>query len=375
MRKYGSRMGFALPAALGVLAILMVLGTTLWQVGMADGIQSNRMESKVQASYIARSGVESMSEYLIDHYPADPELLDSLLDQRSDPVTLGNGDFTVELYENPDGLLVLESVGTVKGVSHIARMALNETGVLGDVAMYGNRIEINGRPLVKNDSPDGPVTYGDGGLHAGSGDPMERFTNPDGVSYEQIDFPDPEFPPPDIDWVHDYYPQQFTGGSISENTIYGSVKLAGAKSSMDVSLGEDGDVYLLADEFDASGIPPSKSSISVSGEGVFYIYVKDSFDAGGNFKSDTNWDENHIVIMMASDGTIDLTGTSDFKGIVYAPNAELILRGTSMFTGQAIADTITISGTGSTTHAFEYHRLHADGEGVPKMLKKGKWLQ
>jgi len=54
--------GFAMPLALMVMLLVMVLGMALWQYGTSETLQVARAEKNMKAYFLARSGMDITQE-------------------------------------------------------------------------------------------------------------------------------------------------------------------------------------------------------------------------------------------------------------------------------------------------------------------------
>ena len=381
MNYWNRQKGLALPAVIGVMVILMLLGTALWHSGMADARQSKRLEQRVQAEYIARSGAKAYAEYLIKEFDSLEELENSdFFDATSDATELGKGFFTVTVKKSPMGEYYVRSEGTVGNVSHEARLSITRQSAFGDVALFGKTLLLKDPDGDDNDDDLPILQIGEGGAYTamtkeefisamGWGDKSDEAienllkeifvgASPDedapiGWADERT-FEDPGFPDP----VEEGY-ELFEGvpggrpprvGIIEKDSYADEVSLAGNEALLVRFANGGGDppiINLVVDTFKGVG----NAQIRLEGKGTFILWVRDTMDFMGTFSSTVNWDESEIIINVAGDGVgepgVQIGGTATMHGRIYAPNRNVKLHGTPLVQGSIIGDLVEIYGRGA----------------------------
>ena len=133
MKRYTNNSGVVLPIILLIILILTFLGTAFWRYSVQDTIYAENNEKRMQAYYLARSGADALAQYIIDN----PDGIDmkQFVDQlvaapQSEPTYISSevdGYFQVEVSRDEDeGLIIIESVGTVDDISRKAVLTLRE---------------------------------------------------------------------------------------------------------------------------------------------------------------------------------------------------------------------------------------------------------
>lgn len=126
--KISNESGSALAMTLIVMLVLMILGTALLNMSLAENKFAIKNEDKLQAYYIARSGAQSVAEYLVK---GDNAAL--VLNKTSDVETLiSGGQYQVSVSYPITGntkIVDVTSVGTYKGVTQTSIIRLEETKV------------------------------------------------------------------------------------------------------------------------------------------------------------------------------------------------------------------------------------------------------
>ena len=118
-------------------------------------------------------------------------------------------------------------------------------------------------------------------------------------------------------------------GSLESGTYYESGDITLGETTYDTS-GGDIDVVVDGDlEFDGSGGPPGTPHHVVSGDGRVTFYVKGDVRLSGNTGVNTGGDAEDLLVLVHSDGgdVATASGTPQFTGLIYAPNASLTING------------------------------------------------
>lgn len=120
--------GWAMPLALLVMVVIFLLGTALWYYSTAETIQVARVENRMKAHYLARSGAAAMAKWINENRFIKSAFIETeLLGTTSLPVSLGEGTFKVTLEGTLDRITV-KSKGTVGGVTDEVTITLNFSG-------------------------------------------------------------------------------------------------------------------------------------------------------------------------------------------------------------------------------------------------------
>lgn len=185
--------GSVLVMVIIIMFVVTIIGTALLRVAVAENTFTHKQEDKLQAYYIARSGAQSLAEYLIKG-----EYDESIIGETSEPYDISNGTLEVsleyrdsdnedivlesdELDEDKDRIIYVTANGEYKNINQTVRIRVVETdGGLGalDHALFAldgigpdksiNGIEIdgsiatNGTITVTNIDDDKKITITDG---------------------------------------------------------------------------------------------------------------------------------------------------------------------------------------------------------------------
>lgn len=168
-RLKGEESGYALVLALISMLVLMILGTALLDLSIAETTFVNRNEDKLQAYYIARSGAQAVAEYMVaDNNDDAADLIGTTSDQNNQ---IGGGTFTVDIQQDPtySNIVNVVSTGVYNGIEQTVKVNLFRTFGLFDHAIVsqgyidvsnegGSGIDINGSVVTIDgeiDLPDG----------------------------------------------------------------------------------------------------------------------------------------------------------------------------------------------------------------------------
>ena len=345
MDAYRRQLGMALPGAIAIGVVLLLLGTAIWQYGMADRLQVFRTEKHIQAHYLARSGAEAAADYLLYNRHLAP----SFIGQASEVFSVGQGQVQVLIYGDHRTEIIIESSGTVDDVTETVLLSINSVGVF-DAAAFGNDINIIGEAAEIR----GNVYYTDS--ITGAYDVVV-----DGeVELVDYEYDDPEFP--DDGELQDFGSIQ--GDFVLDVDGRASSAIFSGQQELTVKLGADEPVdrILKVDTFRCTG----QAKVVLEGKGRFLLYVTEAFRGGGSFVTTT--DEAWFIVFLAEDATFDLNGTPEFTGGIYGPKATVDLSGTSVFRGSAITRHLIAGGN----LTFEEHLVDSSDLDLD-VYTMGRW--
>ena len=115
--------GSSLTLVLIVMVVLTVLGSTLLFFNSSEARQTIREEKKTQAYYIARSGVETVLDYILNN----PDKIENLNTKINiNETELGNGKFKVKISKSAEKVII-KSIGIVDNVENEVSLILRDT--------------------------------------------------------------------------------------------------------------------------------------------------------------------------------------------------------------------------------------------------------
>lgn len=398
-----------------LILVLFAYATALWQNGIVGIKHTSLDEKRMQAYYLARAGVVATAKWIEEN----PDQLSDILNKTSDPVTLGNGTFVVEVIDGGDGKIILESTGNVQDITRKATLILTSkenTELNLDMAIFSSgSISLSGNAMIDGSAAThstgsnmvklGKWTSVTGDFFVGPGGDPDSIIDLSGNSAQLEDIvageikkltytqehvlPEfPEFPdnlsiPPNIPPVengkltvgHSPY-QNYT---ISDDGEYSQIDISHGSLTVNLS---GGDRIIRVRDFSINN-----GEIILQGSGRLNLYIEDSFKVTGNSTINQNGDVESLIIYYSGLGEVSFTSkdkfvgsiyakTADFKfsgnfaeitghlitggrkvqinatlteTVLYAPNADINIGGSSNLTGAIIAEQINASGNATIT--------------------------
>lgn len=160
MSKYlRKRKGGALALVLIVMMVLTILGGTVLRMAVAETNFSVRQENMNKAYYIARSGAQSIAEYMI----RDPEgkAGEFLGKTSASNSQIGGGDFYVSVEEIPSSKdILVTSIGEYNGVKQTAKIRLKGTPETGIGGIFEHAIAAVDKLFAGNENANGTIITG-----------------------------------------------------------------------------------------------------------------------------------------------------------------------------------------------------------------------
>ena len=155
--------GAALVTALLVMLVLTLLGTVIAFTAATEGRQSVRYSDKTQAYYLARSGAEAASEYIIKYYDPDNSSENSLEDfvvgiDLENFIEEGTiEDISITATEN-EQTKILETTASYNDVRESVKVELVGRRGLGilDYAIFSKSDDVE-LDLGNNQTVEGPI--------------------------------------------------------------------------------------------------------------------------------------------------------------------------------------------------------------------------
>ena len=348
--------GLALPLVLIVMLVLFILGTVLLQYAITEAVQVSRSEKRMQAHYLARSGLETMAVHLISN-PTD--LNDYIDETGTGSIPDSGGDFSVLVTEEADGKITIESTGQVVDNGSVIEEVLSLTlistsaGLFEDAIFANNDLNISGMRKVYGDlSSNGNIIVG--GTTRGVGD-MEH---PD----QNRDYPEPQFPD-DVPVNGIELNAGQNDETINENKRFTSIKNKNQSTiTFDTNVG---DLNIIVE-----GIIEIKGDYDIIGSNRVYIFL----DGTGEMKTknDSDYNPNQLFILLSQNSDLTIkTGQRVFGGFIYGPNADITLWSNAEVEGAIIANNFYANGNPSLdSTGINYNDYLNDFVDVPTMYER-----
>ncbi len=161
--KIRNERGSALAFVIMVMAVLMVLGTSLLVVSMAEARQSIRQENNTQAHYTARTGAEVLAS-MIREADDDEDIL-SLINQGALSGEIDGKEFSARVEKIDEDLdkLRIHSTGYESGLENNVELILNRGPLSFDYPLFSASKDIF---MNIGNSAAGAIIGGDVGTNA-----------------------------------------------------------------------------------------------------------------------------------------------------------------------------------------------------------------
>ena len=380
--------GYALPATIVFMMVLFILGIAILTVSIAETNLSVRDKKRIQAFYLARSGVEATTAWVLD--PANNAT--SIIGQSSNPAQLAtgvDGEFTVEVIGDiNDPEFVIKSTGTVDGVSAQAARLIrtgsdNDDPVFTHTLFGETSIYLTGSTQVVGDV----ATPYSGGFGQSPG--QDRLDGDDDSPYERT------FPPIAFPTAGDYQPtltlnnnQEVTlgfNGVTNRTRIYNTLTY-GNGSVLTVNTGStgDGDVSIVVDNLSGGN---SSTYLKITGDNRLRLFVRNSIAIDSNYNASPplsgnnpsnriNGDPAQLILLAGPDvSSFHLNSNATFNGFIYAPGVTITTNGTPDFRGAIIGNIINLSGD-FNVDGYTFDPGDITFEDFPViMLSEGPWIK
>jgi len=145
--------------------------------------------------------------------------------------------------------------------------------------------------------------------------------------------------------------------SLENGTYYEDGDITIDETSYDTS---GGDIHVVVNgslEFAGTGGPPGTASHTITGDGQVTFYVKGDVEVSGNTGVNTGGDAAALLVLVHSDAgdVTTASGTPQFTGLIYAPNASLTINGggnpsNDNIVGAVVVEDATANGNGNLAY-------------------------
>lgn len=379
---YKDSKGIVLVSALLVLSLLSLISVAALQRTNTDIKISSNVKDIKKAFYIAETGVAHSAEYIRQQVLKDPAVWDSYITPKTllgmTPFADGNYSVTIEDGGGNRRRIVSTGItrtGAIAQIEVVYAPLMTPKSVFNFALFGGDGVTISGNDdyvdsydsvigyIAEADSSNGDVgtnstvpgaidlqngnVYGDAWVGTGS-DPVEVVVGPQGhLSGNKYILPQPK----------DMTPKTDPGGGTSIGDIKTSQILNTGEyrlNKVDILVGDleiNGDVTLYVNTIRIGGL----AKIIIHPPGSLKIYCFGTVVNAGNGFINTSQDPSRLVIYgTASCTDIDVTGNSDFHGVVYAPTANVAVKGNADFYGAAVGNFCNAVGGGGGINGVHY---------------------
>lgn len=356
--------GSALAVTLIIMVVLTILGTAFLNLSVAENRFANRSEDRLQAYYIARSGAQSVAEYMVEDHNNDATQMvghTSVVNTQ-----IGGGSFTVAVEQDPGNanIVNITSIGTYRGVSQTSKIQVSKTST-GVGGLFNHALVAKGNINTASGSGQGISIQGSVATINGtiSNNLNGKYTAAGSGVDSTIILPDIVMP----------------SGAISLGAL--NYNNAGT-----ITFPRTGDAYVTkpsgvreytyhADSIsiqnttisivDNSGLTPNGNLPNV----VVHIYVDGNITMATN--SQLTAAGNTLLYVYCKGSTVTLSGSGENNNVyIYAPNANISWQNAqnhNIFFGGLVGNTITIANQINIKHnplLSSYSQLDTSNIGV-----------
>ncbi len=335
MHYLGNEQGSALLLTVVISLILLTLGGVLVTHGLFERAQVEREEARLKAYYLARSGAEAVAQGIMEN----PAIAEAIKNQKSEPVQMGSGSFTVEVVESDEGFLLI-STGMAKNQLSTVQLALIRSAAEA-------RLNLGYTVLIgKEGDADDPAIVYFGTLHVTSGSIATNSTAPGSIRFngamevsegqivqltEKIRNPLPAFPSPPVFENEGTYNASVDGAEIASDGHYSKLIIP-ENNTLTINLAEKTRIISI-DRFELNG----KLELRNPGKnGRLILYVNEFVKATGSLNVTGEGSHRSDALTVYYKGKKDeIFGNSQLKirGDVVVQNPAVNIVGNDNFSG------------------------------------------
>lgn len=362
-----SQKGMTMIIALIVIFIFTVLGAAIWQYGVNSVKASDKAYKQKQAYYIARSGVEAMSSYILNTSETSTvkSHIDSILDKPSSPITIGDGTCILTLKRDGSKISI-EGMGSFGDESASTTLEINENTDFGIPSHVFKNVMFASGSITLN----GNVDIIGGTLEAAGHIKVNGSSEPSYVQNSAKNYPAIIFP--NNTSTTDLSVDSNNTVYIDSDGYYDDIKVE-RDGILQINLG-GGDLTLVVNNLTVHG------ELKISGSGRLLLYVKklETKNNSGEINiANETLPIHSFLVLMPPDG---IYSVNRFRGLLYAPGASIKVHGGQSFKGAMVAGDIVNSGNPDITYIQEANFItpsYLDGIETTKTTtityEKGKW--
>lgn len=391
MFKSKKQEGFSLVMVL-VLIVFIAMISGFFARNIVSDLRRIRMEEeRIQAYYLARSGIQSVSMWL---ETADEEEIEQILGVQSEPVEFSEGSFEVQLTreyiqkgeevdegnEEQEGeeeiIYILEATGRVKDTTELVTVHLRPLEYSAfDMAVYAHEyLRMTGSSLIDYDAGTGsrevgsvslgPAVSIDGDFYIVEGAEEEvvfavegdYYTHRDRIGGEVKHSPPivyelPEFPEfPGDKGELNYGGSQFIAQGnetryIYDDDWYDEIRVR-AGSTVEIHIFDE-DLKIQTSSLEVSG--SAGIEVHRHGDGELLLYVEDEFDIAGSGYINKDGEPEDVIMYYRGQEGLDPAGSTVYKGSLYSREADITLAGSGGIQGHILSGGNEVNIVGAAT--------------------------
>jgi len=351
------RRGFAIPLAVVAIMILLAMGVGMLSLGTSSRIYSVRSSSDIAARCAADSGLTMALYQMNEKLKVKPWDDSSLPEATNESLPNCDAVFSYTVTGNPGDGYTIESVGTSGNAERKVACVLKPQGPFefavfaedgaelknsalvdwynfgadDEILKFGTNSIASGAFTFKNSSTiNGDVVVGVGGNPDVVIDDFgATITGDTRTMTERNTLPPIEVP----DWLESLP----SGGTIqNDSTVANSAKYSGINLSNSKTLLIDGDVTLYVT---GEIILGNSAEIQIDNDASLILFL------GGDFEGKNSSTINNLtqeakklqIYCLDSCENMQFKNSSDFYGVIYAPNAEILMNNSANIYGAVVA--------------------------------------
>lgn len=324
-KRITNNQGFAYMLVLIMLAVFVVLGSSVLTMAVGNMKNVVNQEHNLKAYHIAKSGAVALAEYIVANPTTNVNAMVASVGTNS--MTVGDGQFDVKVVKNGKDL-VLRSKATVNNIEQTVEVVMSDAvEQLSDFTVLAlNKISIANHVVVK------------GKVATNSTNIADVTTQPNATPQANEVLLDAKVPVPIID-----VPGSFD--QVIATTITSDTNLSASNASGVTNIHLQDGVAL-----------SNGRTIYVNGSGVLNLYLENGWSSANHsaLEADPNVQVNLYVI----DSSDVYIRSYEFDGVIIAPESTVTFHNSSgsssggrNFHGTIIANNVLITGTHTTVEA------------------------
>jgi type II secretory pathway pseudopilin PulG len=309
-RCISNKKGMALPLVLMVMVVLSILGVTLLGVANAETNNSMRQQKKLQAHYIAKSGLEAVTK----NFLKNPKQLKTAL-EAGNPITgeikSGVPGYQVNLTGSIGGIVTIKSTASVGNVKDVVTLEVDTD--IEQNSLFLNSIYSTSELNVSKMNVTGDLQSGG------------TVTPPPGYSGTITDNTPIAI---EVDTFPSVLPQNTINAIankktlvVNESTEFKSLILSvGNGETLSIDTGEETKIIkIVVNTLEINGI------LEVTGSGTVILYVKKLMEmqAKGTINYGPIIDPSKLLVILADNSNFNIKANMNFGGYILGPKASV----------------------------------------------------
>lgn len=299
--------GYALVITIITMMVLVILGTTVLTMALGDTRRVIHQEKRTKAYYIAYSAADSMASYISEHSSEADEIINKTTNQPATGLIDGN-KFEVYVKRVSNDELMITATGYSSDSSPVTlNLSMVQEG--DESFIFENTIFTNG----KLDLGGNATVTGNIGTNADTITLGKNFSGKVMLGPEATQ-----------EYIESLKTKGITVDKMSssatfpeiDQSLFTSASVYTPGTNIALSNGEK--KYMRTTNLD--------KGMNVTGNGEFHLLVTGTFILKGNSSISTPGNQAKVYVYYTG-SSINFKGTPSFRGIIYAPDADMICNG------------------------------------------------